>query len=128
MANTKENRMRTVIFRPYVKGMGLPEFRLELFDPGNSLSSMQVGYRLRMMNTRVHKPIVLFESPGDFRCSPMHAIDSDECVRQLMGFLCLRPGDVYKEYFQDYTDVQMEFATEHAESLELEVCGRFGFE
>ena len=53
--------------------------------------------------------ITLFEGE-DFACSPLHAIDSDECWRGLLGFLTLRPGDTDDEYFEEYTAEQMAFA------------------
>ncbi len=46
----------------------------------------------------------------DFACSPMHSIDSDECLKGILGFLTLRPGDTDKEYFSEYTEEQMDFA------------------
>lgn len=75
------------------------------------------------------KPVetVLFEGE-DLGCSPMHAIDSDESVAALMGFLTLRPGDTDAEYFENYTPEQMEFCQQHAESLSCEVQARFGDE
>lgn len=46
----------------------------------------------------------------DFSCSPMVAIDSDEAVLAILGFLTLRPGDTDREYFDDYTKSQLEWA------------------
>ena len=69
----------------------------------------------------------LFEG-SDFCCSPLHAIDSDDCVKSLMGFLCLRHGDTDKEYFKDYTVEQLAFSDEHAEALQIAVYDRFGME
>lgn len=43
----------------------------------------------------------------DFACSPMHAIDSDDCLRGILGFLTLRIGDTDPEYFESYTPDQM---------------------
>ena len=60
----------------------------------------------------------IFEG-DDFCCSPLHAIDSDETFKALLGFLTLRPGDTDEEYFDDYTERQMEFANEHAEVLSI---------
>ena len=52
---------------------------------------------------------VLFRG-DDFGPSPMHADDSDETLRALLGFLTLRPGDTDREYFADYTPAQRAFA------------------
>ena len=61
----------------------------------------------------------------DFCCSPLSAIDSDDTVAAVMGFLTLRPGDTDEEYFDDYTDTQRQYCEEHAESLAGEVYCRF---
>jgi len=91
------------------------------------------GYTLQMWDTyetdTLGKTVIAYEfrkpdgsllfHGSDFRCSPMHAIDSDECVRALLGFLTLKPGDTDKEYFDKYTPDQMAFAEGDAESLSL---------
>jgi len=46
----------------------------------------------------------------DFTSSPMHADDSDDALRALLGFLTLRPGDTDREYFDGYTPAQLAFA------------------
>ncbi len=65
-----------------------------------------------------HQGETVFEGE-DFSGSPMHADDSDETLRALLGFLTLRPGDTDPEYFMDYTDRQRPFCDEDAESLAL---------
>jgi hypothetical protein len=71
------------------------------------------------------KTTILF-SGSDFGCSPMHAIDSDDTIAGLMGFLTLRPGDTDDEYFDNYTDAQRDYADHYAETLSCEVMTRFG--
>ncbi len=61
---------------------------------------------------------VLFEG-SDFACSPMICVDSDDCLRSLLGFLTLKPGDTDRDYFDNYTPAQMAFAEGPAESLSL---------
>lgn len=51
----------------------------------------------------------------DFACSPMSAIDSDDCLRAVLGFLTLRRGDTDSEYFDRYTPAQLAWRDEHAE-------------
>ncbi len=77
--------------------------------------------------TKWGKPLttVLFEGE-DFCCAPSYAIDGDQCIASLMGFLTLRPGDTDREYFADYTPEQLEYCSHHAESLSCEVMNRFG--
>ncbi len=112
--------LRVIRFRPYRKGMG-PTFRLTTWDTNRTGfgGKYLIGYRLSMGRT------VLFEGE-DFGCSPMHAIDSDEAVKGIMGFLTLRPGDTDAEYFRDYTPAQLDYCAHHAEALSCEVMNRFG--
>lgn len=60
----------------------------------------------------------LFEGE-DFGCSPMHASDSDETLRALLGFLTLRPGDTDADHFAAYTDDQRAFCASDAEELSM---------
>lgn len=110
-------QIRRVIFRPYRKGMG-PSFTLTLWDAGERWDGHQrrscVRYRLTQSEHGT-----LFEG-ADFSPSPMHATDSDACVRGIMGFLTLRPGDTDSDYFQ------RRFYDEHADALGAEVMARFG--
>ncbi len=118
--------LRRCVFKPYRKGYG-PTFRLTTWDTGrtwrNEGSKSLLGYRLTMHEQG--KRTTLFEGE-DFGCSPLHAIDSDEAVAGIMGFLTLRPGDTDRDYFADYTEEQMAYCLEHGEALACAVSGRFG--
>lgn len=72
-----------------------------------------------------HRGKIIFKG-DDFGCSSLHAVDSDDTVKALMGFLTLRPGDTDSEYFDDYTTEQLEYCSRWAESLSMEVYNRFG--
>lgn len=117
-------RIRTVILRPYTsqpKGMA-PVFTLTLWDTYKTDNLGKSILRYRLVSNQ-HG--VIFEGE-DFACSPMHAIDSDDCVKSLLGFLTLKPGDTDDEYFENYTQKQLDFCAHHAEALECEVMHRFG--
>ena len=122
---TVDNHLRTCRFRPYRAGWG-PTFTLDLWncERRDHLGKWILGYRLTMRYTREQSQII-FESE-DFGCSPCHAVDSDETVKALMGFLTLRPGDTDREYFASYTPEQLEYCAQHAEALDAEVRFRFG--
>jgi hypothetical protein len=92
------------------------------------------GYRLVLWDTftqdRHGKSILgfAFYEPGveeplfegeDYGASPMHAIDSDDTLRGLLGFLTLRPGDTDREYFQHYSPRQLAWAQAEAEELSM---------
>jgi len=47
----------------------------------------------------------------------MYNWDGDETIAALLSFLSLRPGDTDDEYFDDYTEDQMEWAEMHGEEL-----------
>lgn len=113
------DQIRRVIFSPYGRRSG-NHFTLTMFDVGRRTDGKNgIGYVLR------HRGKVLFIG-DDFGCSPMHAIDSDAAVRDLMGFLTLRPGDTDDEYFHDYAQAQLDYCSEHAEALSMTVYDRFG--
>ncbi len=126
----KLDLLRTVRFSPYRKGMG-PTFTLKTWlagtnqQPDRSIHGPRdmIGYSLTMKDNG--KRVELFTGE-DFSCSPMHAIDGDQCIKSLMSFLTLRPGDTDAEYFQDYTPEQLEYCSHHAEALSCEVMYRFG--
>ena len=92
------------------------KFRLLTWDTNktDSMGKNIVGYQFYKVDTGE----VIF-SGEDFCCSPLHAIDSNECLRSLMTFITLRPGDTDKEYFENYTPEQMEFAENEAEYLSM---------
>lgn len=92
-------------------------YELKTYDIGktDSMGKYMVGYELAGPNG------LLFEGE-DFACSPMHAIDSDESVAGLLGFLTLRPGDTDADYFAEYTPEQMAFARGDAEQLQCDLA------
>ena len=87
-------------------------FTLRLFDTftTDSLGKCRLAYEL------YHKDKLIFKG-DDFCCSPMHAIDSDECTAALLGFLSMGPGDVDPEYFNEYTKEQLNFVDYYGEDL-----------
>ena len=114
-------KLRTIVLSPYRKSAG-PRFVLTTFDTGRTSQDGKaiISYEFREQG----KADNIFAG-DDFHCSPLHAIDSDECLRGLLGFLTLRTGDVEIWYFKDYTDKQRAFMEAHAESLQGEVERRF---
>jgi hypothetical protein len=114
--------LRRVRFSPYRKGKG-PIFSLTIWDTGqrDGRGRTYIGYRLKMGKT------VLFEGE-DFAGSPMHGDDSDDNVKALMSFLTLKPGDTDAEYFEQYTEEQLAYCRQHADSLNMEVLARFGWD
>lgn len=117
----KKDILRRAKFSPYRKGMG-PTFTVVLWDTGRSDNRGQsvLGYKLSSS-----KDGEIFKGE-DFAGSPMHAIDSDKTICSLMSFLTLKPGDTDREYFANYTQKQMRFAEEFAESLQMAVIDRYG--
>jgi hypothetical protein len=113
---TQETHLMTVGFKPYREGMG-PKFKLTTWDTGRTICDQYaVGYCLAIKAPGQKKWEKLFEGE-DFGCSPMHAIDSNDCCAAIMCFLTLRPGDTDTEYFANYTPEQLEYCNQHAEAL-----------
>jgi general stress protein YciG len=76
------------------------------------------GQELLAYELRAPSGKVLFAG-SDFGASPCHAVDADETLRGLLGFLTLRPGDTDADYFEAYTPEQLAFARGDAESLSM---------
>lgn len=66
---------------------------------------------------------VIFEGV-DFHCSPLHEPESKDSAKALLGFLTLRKGDTDSEYFDDYTERQLEFS----ESFDCEQLQMYAYE
>lgn len=126
MKTTKAD-LRYVVFSPFQYG---PTFALKVWDCNkrDSLGKHVLGYRLTQFGPGVDRQNwqseILFEGE-DFCCSPCHAVDSNETIEQIMGFLTLRPGDTDSEYFDNYTPRQMEFCEQYAEYLACAVMAWF---
>jgi hypothetical protein len=110
--------LRDETFEPYREGMG-PKFRLEMWATSRNDRRGQtiIGYQLSEI-TSEGTIVPIFEGE-DFAGSPLHADDSDETLRSLLGFLTLRPSDTDREYFENYTERQMDFVRNHAEALSM---------
>ena len=121
-----EALLRRIEFNPYLPGHG-PIFTLTTWDCGDrtSCGKYRLGYRLSMCEDG--KTRMVFEG-AEFGCSPCHAIDSDEACAAIMGFLTLRPGDTDSEYFENYTQFQLDYCEQHAEALGYDALCTFGEE
>lgn len=97
--------------------LGETGYRLDVWDTHrtDSYGKSILGYAFR---TPMPDDEELFVGE-DFSASPLHALDSDETLRALLGFLTLRPGDTDSEYFESYTPEQMAFAEGPAEELQV---------
>lgn len=97
-------------------------YRLVIWDawrPGWRRPQHPIGYAL--LAPGEDAPIFTGE---DYGCSPMHAIDSDECLRGLLGFLTLQDGDTDPEFFAGYTARQLAFR----DSSDCEYLGLWAME
>lgn len=128
--NLRANKdiIRRCLFTPYRKGNG-PTFSLVMWDThriqtavGSRPTHWTVGYRLTMRENG--KSVILFEAE-DYGHPMYTSIDNDSSVEGLMTFLTLRPGDTDEEYFADYTEVQKDYCSNHAEDLSCTVQFRF---
>jgi len=98
-----------------LRDVNVDGYRLTLWDTYHTNNMGKYVLRYEFVNPEGG---VLF-SGRDFAASPMHAIDSDEVLRALLGFLTLQPGDTDAEYFEGYTPEQRDFAETSAEELSI---------
>lgn len=106
----------------HLRKVSLDGFVLETWDTyrRDYLGKYLIGYRLTSQQGEE-----VFEGE-DFGCSPLHSIDSDECLRAILSFLTLRSGDIEQEYFLSYNDRQLAFRDNDAERLSIwadDECG-----
>lgn len=115
-------KVRTVRFKPYLTGKG-PTFTLHLYDVHNDdwAGRCGVGFELKQGRRTIFRCV---DSEG--AAYGHHTVDGDKAVRNVMGWLTLKPGDTDSEYFAKYTPEQLAFCSAHAETLSLEVLDRFG--
>lgn len=92
--------------RPYLRQVLVDDFALRTWPTTRRAPTGQqlLGYELVRPNG-----VVLFTGE-DYGCSPQHAPDSDDALRDLLGLLTVQPGDTDTEWFDDYTPEQMRFA------------------
>lgn len=88
-------------------------YRLEMWYLGTyplEWGRVRVGYRFH------HGEELIFEG-DEYSPSPSMVFDGDESVAGLLGFFGVRPGDTDPEYFEDYTERQLEWVARHADTL-----------
>ncbi len=98
-----------------LRDVALDGYRLTTWDTGRHCQTGQ-----RLIGYAFYEPgatVPLF-SGEEFGCAPADCIDSDACLRGILGFLTLRPGDTDREYFDAYTPAQLEWA-KHGDAEEL---------
>lgn len=97
-----------------LRHVNLDGYRLLTWDPNIRRPDGKdaMGYAFYLPDAK--EPLF---SGTDFGQSPMHASDSDETLRSLLGFLTLRIGDTDSDYFDDYTPEQLEWSATEAESV-----------
>ena len=82
-------------------------FTLTLWDAyrrdGGAFGRCYLDYRL------TDRGQVIFQG-GDFAPSPCYALESDESMVGLLSFLAIQRGDTDEEYFEKYTQKQIEWA------------------
>jgi len=95
-------------------------YRLRVWDTydRDRYGKSVLAYRFERIKPEAEAEVI-FEG-SDFGPGASTAIDSDEMLTGLMGFLTLRPGDTDGEYFEAYTSEQLEFAESYdAEAMQI---------
>jgi len=101
--------------------------RLHLFNLGVNvapdgsqnrwMASERFGYRMYHGDTLVFEGVDFFTSLG--WSNDMHRV-----ALELLSFLTLQPGDTDPEYFDAYTDAQIDWRDAYAEDLDAEVSAQ----
>lgn len=102
--------MRTVMMQPFQEGKG-PIVTLSVWDAhGTWHGKHRVRYRLSSDGE------IIFEEDR-FGCSPLHAIDSLECMRAVLGFLTCVPSEMEDDFSEGYLPHQREWAEQYGEDF-----------
>lgn len=108
--------LRTVEFHPYLEGKG-PFFRLDTaYDGTDSRGKARIAYTLTQVDGE--RETVLFEG-SDYVCGYTADPASDETTIDIIGCLCVKPGDTDAEFFGGYDAAQMAFCQDHADTLDI---------
>lgn len=99
-----------------LRDVNVDGYRLQLWDTGEPLREgmPQHGVVVRFLEP---DGTVLFEHREG--CSPMVAIDSDDMLQSAMTSVTMREGDVDSDWFDNYTEAQLEFRDTMAEELSI---------
>lgn len=97
-----------------LRDVDIDGYRLQLFD--KNLPTGKYGHTTLSYKFISPEGKVIFEG-DDYGVPRGQAVDSDETVRGLLGFLTIRPGDTDDEYFDNYTEDQLSFANDKGESM-----------
>ena len=89
-------------------------YKVILHDPKYDFKQEKYGISYKFYV----KDVLLF-SGDDFYLSPLYAMDSEMGILSLLNFLTLQPGDTDEEYFQNYTQEQLDWS----DSFECESLG-----
>ena len=113
--NTMGKALENIDENDLLRDLDIDGFRFVTYDANNTdrFDKYAIGYFF------FHKDGSLLFQGEDFYCSPLYAIDSDDACRSLLGFLTLQSGDTDDEYFDDYTQEQLDFSDTYAENLSL---------
>lgn len=60
---------------------------------------------------------------------PSHqSLDGDYAKELVVSLFCMKPGDTDPDFFADYTEAQLDFVSNHGESLYCAKCDRWGWD
>lgn len=120
------------VFHPYRKSAG-PSFSLSYHVTGETGDVTFADPRAPRFGTRftyhyelrqVGEPEPIFVG-DDFTAPAEYHWRKGYIALELLGCLCLKPGDTDAEWFDGYTDRQLYFALYAAEALEAEAQARW---
>jgi hypothetical protein len=109
--------MKTQDRGDFIKRWNWNGFTLWLFQTGRRKNTGQEILRYVFKDGSA----TIFEG-SEYGCSPLHALDSIECVYGLLGFLAMGKDGVDADYFKDYTPAQIAWRdSPRREELDLRV-------
>jgi hypothetical protein len=120
--------LRAMRFAPLTDG---PAFAVTMLDTGRTDHRGATIVRTRVRCIKAGDGFsagqIVFDHE-EIALSPCDASDSDAAFGSVLGWLSLKPGDTDADFFEDYSDPQIEFAESFGEHLSLEAVELEGAE
>ncbi len=116
-------RIRFARLQPYRKGMG-PTFRVEIWDTYTYDNRGCTNLIARLYMYEGSKRTHVLDQP--YCNGPSTSDDCDASMNAAITGVALKPGDTDSEFFEGYTQAQLDVVTEHGESLAMVAYDRYG--
>ena len=120
-ADETANKLFTLVIHLGGKGYLIPVYERSVrASNGGVAYSFDVLERTR----RNHRHIIFTNRVGSF--SPCHASDGKDAKRNVLQHLAMKPGDTDDEFFEGYSQEQLDFVSQFGDEIYIQSVERYG--